>query len=232
MSRADGNKVELLEYPLFDTLMSGVGTSGLGPVTQLFASNTIGKPQFTNMQQASMIPSGGQFFVTSIRATSFFQSLADTEYTVAYGTIAAQTGSTSSVQRMLDCYNMLAYGAQVTLFVAQKPQIVVPWYYLPSGGGTYGFTTAPGRTIASNGVPAKDSVARFTSPVEVASLQAFTVQVNFYDFAKASVAGGFTGSGQSTTISSDLSPLQFLNQADGIKSALIVLGGATTRDIN
>lgn len=233
MARADGGKVELLEYPLFDTWFSGVGQSGIQQNTQMFAANNIGKPQYTNMQQASQIPSGGQFFVTSLRVAPFFQSLADSEYTVAYSTISAQTAPTSSNARMLDCYSALLYGSQATLIIAQKPQLIVPTFMLPAGGGPSGISTASGRSIVTNGLPSKDAIAKFVKPIEVSSLQAFTVQMSFYDWARNSTAGGFTAlGGGGGSITADFSPKDLINTADGIKECIVILGGATTRDIN
>ncbi len=231
MSRAPGGDVELTEYPLFDTLLNGVGISALSQSTQLFAGLTQGRPQYTNMQQGSQIPSGGIYLIRSLRGASFFQSLFDTEYTVAYGSIAAQTAPTSTTARMYDCYNQLAYGSQITFAIAQKPMIIIPWWWIPAGGGTFGSTNATGRTVVTNGMPSKEAVGGFTKPLKIDSLQAFTCTVQFYSFSKNSVAGGFTGSGQSTTFSADLSPLDFLNQADGAKYAAIFLGGVISRDI-
>jgi hypothetical protein len=87
--------------------------------------------------------------------------------------------------------------------------------------------------VVSHGVPSKDSVGRFIKPIMVSSLQAFNVGVTFNSFGQNSQAGTFAGVGAGgADITADLSPLQFINQFDGLKQAGVVLGGHITRDIN
>jgi len=225
------SEVQLTEYPLFDSLLNGVGESGLTAQTPLFSGGTLNKPQLTNMQQAAQIPGGGVFFITGMRAVAFFMSLADTEYTVAYGTIAANTFPTSSPARMLDLYNVLAYSAQVTLTIDQFPAMIVPWYMLPAGGGVSGQSTVQGRSIVSMGMPTKEAAGKFTKPLKIGALSAFQTQVNLYAFGKSSIAGGFTGIAQGGTLVADFDPISLINQADGIKLAQIVLPGFITRKL-
>lgn len=225
------SEVQLTEYPLFDSLLNGVGISSLTTQTPLFSGGTLNRPQLTNMQQASQIPGGGVFFITGLRAVEFFMSLADSEYQAAYGTFPAFSQCTSSPARMTDLYSVLAYSAQVTLNIDQFPAMIVPWYMLPAGGGINGFTTVSGRTLASNGVASKEAAGKFTKPLKIGALSAFNAQVNIYSFGRSSIAGGFTGSAQGGTIAQDFDPVLLINQADGIKLAQVVLPGFITRKL-
>ena len=231
MPRQNPGEVEVVEYPYFDHLLLGVGISGLAPQTYLFNNGqTIGKPQFSNMTSAGQLPSAGVLYINSLRGFANFLSLADTEYTVAYGSIAAVTQPTSSPARMLDCYDMLGYGVQVDLRIALKPYILIPWWALPAGAGSQGFTQVAGRSIVSQGVPSRQATAFFKEPVKVDTLQAFNAICQFYTFGKAALAGQFTGSAQGGALSGDLDPQLFLNQADGRKVAGLIIGGISSRD--
>lgn len=227
----EGAKVQLTEYPLFDSLLNGVGESALTSPTPLFAGGTTNKPQLTNMQQAAQIPSGGLFFITGMRAPTFMMSLADTEYTVAYGTIVANTFATSTPARMLDVQNILMYSAQVTLTIAQFPAMIVPWLMLPAGGGNSGVTTVSGRSVVSAGLPSKEAAGKFTKPLKIPALNSFQASVSIYSFGKASVAGGFFSTQQGGTTAADFSALDLINQADGIKFAQVILSGFITRPL-
>lgn len=231
MPRKPDGEVELVEYPYFDHLLLGVGISQLSSQTFLFNNGqTIGKPQFSNMQMAGQIPSGGVLYINSIRGFANFQSLADSEYTSAYGTITAVTQPTSSPARMLDCYDMLGYGVQVDFRIAQKPYILVPWWALPAGSGNTGFTTVSGRSVITQGTPSRTSTAFFKEPVKVATLQSFNAICQFYAFGQTALAGAFTGSAQGGTLSGPLDPQLFINQADGRKIAGLIVGGISSRD--
>ncbi len=232
MARFDGPEVELTEYPLFDTWFSGVGISNIDTNKQLFLSSQVGTPKFTNMQQAGVIPSGGVFLISSLRTSTYFLSLASTEFTVAYGGIAAVTQPTSSPARMLMAHSILAYSTQVTLTIAQKPMIVVPWWYLPAGGGLSGQSSINGQAVVSQGLPTRDAVYDFVRPVVVGTLQAFSVTVQMSSFGKTSVAGNFTGSAQGGTLSADFDPAAYINAADGLKQGAVYAGGWISRDIN
>jgi hypothetical protein len=233
MARADPTKVEFIDYPLSDSLLFGYGISGLATQTILFAGNNQGSPNLTNMEQAAVVPSGGIYEMAGLRCFSFFQALADTEYTVAYGTLPALAALvTSDSARAQDCYQMLGNNAQVTFSIASKPMFTVPWWWLPAGGGTCGFGINAGRFFAANGVPGREAAGRFVKPLYVSSLQVFKANVQFYAIARASKAGAFTGNGQGGALTADLSPCDFINQFDGIKIAQAYMCGAMTRDIS
>lgn len=229
--RREDGQVEIVEYPYFDHLLLGVGISGLTNETHLYRNaQVIGKPQFTNMEQAGSFPDGGVGKLTSLRAFANFMDLSSTEYTVAYGTIAAVTQPTSSATRMLDCYDMLNYGFQVELKISSKTYLILPWWMFPSGAGSYGFTTVSGRSIVTSSVPSRQAVAYFKEEVVVDTLQSWEAIVRSYPFDQSAIAGAFTGSAQGGTITGDLDPVLFLNQADGRKIAGLCVGCIKSRD--
>ena len=229
MARLAGGKVQLIEYPLWDTPFSGVGQSALGVDTTLFSRT--GKPDLSNMQQANVIPSGGVFLISSLRFATEFRSLASTEDTVAYDTIAAQPNYTSSAARMLRLHALVGYGSIMTLKINDVPQIILPSWQFPAGGGPFGMTTVSGQAVMTNGLPSREAICRFVKPVETASLQVLTVLMHFNTFAKKGVAGEFTGDAEAGAISADFNPLEQFNVADGLKYGLVTLGGHISRDI-
>ncbi len=221
--------VNLTEYPLFDSWFFGVGESSLQANTPMFQGGTQNQPQFTNMQQSGQIPGGGVFYMTGVRCSIFTMSLADTEYTVAYGNISANTSPTSSPARMLDLIPLLIYATQVTVTIDDFPAMVVPLYMLPAAGGPSGFTTVSGRSIVTNGLAGKEAAGKFTKPLKVSALSAFRVSANINVFGKSSIAGAFLGIAQGGTLAADFSPLNQFNQADGLKAGQFVLPGFITR---
>ena len=236
MARPAGGKVQLIEYPLFDTPFAGVGSSAIGQLINLFGRSN--QPQFSNMQQGGQIPSGGVFLISSVRCSAFFKTLANTNYSVAYGAITAETSYGSDASRMADCYDWMAYGSQVTVYINQNPQIVMPWWQFPAGGGTHGSNVVNNGTSLNNGVPSREAICRFLKPLEVAPLQPFTAAVQFYSILRRSTAGDFTGNAYpvatpttATATTNDFSPLNQLNNADGAKVTLVTLGGHISRDI-
>lgn len=225
------SEVQLTEYPLFDSALDGIGISAISNPITLFAGNSGNKQQFTNMQQNAQIPGGGVFFVTGIRGIMFFMSLADTEYSVAYGSITANASCTSTPARMYDLYNLVAYSTQVTLTIDQFPAVIVPFVQLPAGGGISGQGMVSGRSALSAGLPSKEAAGKFQKPLKVGALSAFQVTLNMFSFGKTAQAGAFTGSGQTTTITNDLNVIDQVNQADGVKLLQILLPGYITRKL-
>jgi hypothetical protein len=232
MARPDEKKVELTEYPLRDTLLDGVGISNLDTKTILFQRGAaVGLPQYTNMTQVGSIPSGGVFFVTGVRAPCRFLSFGDSEFQgVAYGGLPLYTNSTSSAQRMLDQYFNLMYGAIVTVTIAEKPMIILPWWTMGAGGGEHGTTNLQGRGTYTNGVPGSHALARFVKPIKVSTFQSFGATVEFYAVTSNSPMGQFTGAGQGGALV-NYNPLNQLNAADGLKKAGLQFGGFISRDI-
>lgn len=228
--RDDSGDVELIEDPRFSKLLSGAGISNLGQETHLFTGG-IGQPQFTNMAQASQIPSGGVMLIASVRFQAWFESLASTEYTVAYGTIAAETHPTSSPARALMCYQALANGFQATLNINDKPYGVLPVWTFPAGGGISGYSQVSGSNVVTNGHPGKESIHRLVKPAKVSSLQAFKMIVKAYTFASntGSDAGKFAATAQGGAMT-DWNPLLHINQFDGVKDVTGLFGGHVSRD--
>jgi hypothetical protein len=233
--RFDGKEVNLTTYPLFDAMLNGAGTSALKEGINLFAQDTVGDPYLTNMSVQGQIPSGGVYLLDGMQGLAYFRSLADTEFATAYGSGSNQVPAfganvTATPARMLDCYSMLAYGCNLTLFIARVPQLIVPWYALPAAGGPFGQSTVQGASIVTNGMPQFGATWKLVEPLIISSLQNFKIVANFGEFSSDSKAGQFTGSGQVGAING-ISTLQFLNSADGIKVAGVKLSGSQTFDI-
>lgn len=235
--RFDGKEVNLIEYPLFDSAFNGVGISNQKTGVLLFAQNTQGDPGLSNMQLAGQIPSGGVYLLSGMQGVTYFRDLTGTEWATAYGSganqVPAYTTTTSSPTRMLDCHSMMAYGAQVTFNIARVPLVVLPWYSIPAAGGVFGQTNIQGASVVSNGMPEFGATMKFVEPAVISSLQNFNAKLDWYEFSANSKAGNFTGYGQGSTSTqlSGLSPLAFINSADGVKFVGLKMRGFQSFDI-
>lgn len=177
------------------------------------------------MPAASALPADSTYIMKAIRCLLYFQSLADQEFTVAFGALPAIANSLGSQSRAADLYSLVAYGGYFTLVVGQKPMINGPLWYIPAGGGISGFTTSNAKNVLQNGVASQEAILKLAKDVQVPARQNFTIQTNFFPFT---VRGLGAGGG---TINAAPSPLDALNAFDGIKLVQLHVDGIWTRDV-
>lgn len=209
---------ERVHQPFYDTALRGIGITTLQNQFQLFGSANIGQPDRTNLQVPGQLASDATYVCKAVRCLMYFQSLADQVFNTAFGTLSAITTSTGTNARAEDCYMMAAYGAYFTLAVGNKPMLNGPLWYIPAGGGIAGFTTENSRHALQNGVPSQEAILKLAKDIHVPARQNFSCVLNFFPFA-------VQGAGQGGAISTAVSPLDFLNQFDGLKLLQIQIDG-------
>lgn len=219
---------ERVHQPFYDHLVRGQGVTAIANQFQLFGSANIGNPALTNMQQAAQFPSDNTVIVKAIRCAMYFQATADDEFNVAFGALPAITNTLADNARALDLYQQMAYGGYFTFTVGNKPMINAPLWYIPAGGGISGWSSATGnggRNVVNNGLASHEAILKLAKDIQVVARQNISVTVNFFPFP---VLGLGAGGG---TIPAAVSPLDELNQFDGIKSLSIHIDGILTRDV-
>jgi hypothetical protein len=223
MARLDGVR-ERLHQPFYDTLVRGIGISTVGNSSALFGSANIGDLAKTNLDQAGQLASDQTYIIKTLRCSMHFQGLDDTEFG-AFGSLPdLQAGAAGSNSRAADLYGLMAYGAFFNLTVGSKPMFSAPLWYVPAGGGPSGFTTENSRNVITNGVASDEAVMHLGKEIHVPARQNFKVTVEFFPFVRL-------GAGQTATYAADLSPLDYLNQFDGIKNIQFFVDGIQTRDV-
>lgn len=223
MARLDGVR-ERRHQPFFDSLVRGIGISGVGNLTQLFGNANVGNRALTNLQVAGVLASDQTYIIKVLRSVLWFQSLADSEFG-AFGPLAdlqAQAQGTNS--RAEDLYMLMAYGAYFQLNVGDKPMFTAPLWYVPAGGGPAGFTTENARHVITNGVASHEAVLKLGKDIHVPARQNFNVAIEFFPFVRV-------GAGQNGAYPADLDVLAYLNQFDGAKLIQFYVDGVQTRDV-
>jgi len=117
-------------------------------------------------------------------------------------------GNSALLQYRL-CENQL----YMSLVMGTKPQFAAPCWYLPQGGGTWGYDSAT--PLACNGVPQTDSILKFGKAIPMPSRQNFYVEATLYDLGATSLRTNYLNS--STTV--------------GRREIKVVLDGLHTRDV-
>lgn len=223
MARLDGIR-EKTHNPIYDSVVRGIGISTVQNGASLFGNTNVGQKQFSNMKAAAQLPSDQTFIIKVLRGVAAFQSLADDEF-AAFGQLTAlNTNVTGTNARAEDLYTLVAYGAYFTLTVGEKPMFTAPFWYAPAGGGPAGFTTENARHIITNGVASHQSILRLGKDIHMPARQNFQVTIDWFPFARL-------GDGQGGAIGADLSPLDYLNQFDGLKVMQFFVDGLITRDV-
>ena len=87
-----------------------------------------------------------------------------------------------------------------------------------------GFTTENSRQELNNGVPSHEAILKLGKDIHVPARQNFNVSVEFFPFVRQ-------GNAQGGAIAADLSPLDYLNQFDGLKIVQFFVDGIQTRDV-
>lgn len=215
---------ERQHQPIYDSLVRGIGQSSVTNLKQLFGNANVGDRDLTNLAVAGQLASDQTFVVKALRCALYFQSINDTEFSAYGGITAVSTNATSSNSRAEDLYKLMAYGAYVNFVVGEKTQFFAPLWYFPAGGGIAGATTENSRHVLSNGTPTQEAIMLLAKDVHVPARQNFSVTIEFFPFK-------VLGEGQGGTISTSLSPLDYLNEFDGAKLVQVILDGVRTRDV-
>lgn len=226
MPRLDGVR-ERRHQPFYDTLVRGIGISTVGNQTQLFGNGNVGQRSLTNLQVAGVLASDQTYIIKVLRCSMYFQGLADSDFG-AFGSLAnLQVAAAGTNSRAQDLYSLMAYGAYFKLTVGDKPMFSAPLWYVPAGGGPSGQSTENSRHAITNGVASTEAIMRLGKEIHVPARQNFNVEIEFFPFTRL-------GTGQAAgtpAYAADLSPLDYLNQFDGIKLIQFFVDGIQTRDV-
>lgn len=161
------NVRERRHQPFYDTLIRTTGnpTTPLSSATNLFGNSNVGQIALTNLQVAGQLASDQTYVILALRAYLFFNG---TNARANYVNVASQL--------------------YWTLVVGEKPQFSAPCWYLPAGGGIWGFdsTTA----VFANGEPSQEAILKLARPVVVPVRQNFAVQAQFFSVGSVSALDG------------------------------------------
>ena len=225
MPRLDGVR-EKRHQPFFDTLVRGIGISTVNNLTQLFGNANVGQRALTNLQVAGVLASDQTYLLKVIRCNMYFQGLNDAGFGLFGNLPDLQVAAAGQNFRAEDLYQLLCYGTYFQLNVGDKPMFFAPIWYAPAGGGPSGFTTEQARHIITNGVSSHEAILLMGKDIHVPARQNFNVTMEFFPFPRL-------GNGQAVPgpFAADLSPLDYLNQFDGVKLIQMVVDGVQTRDV-
>jgi hypothetical protein len=144
---------EEIHQPRYDTLVRTNAVSTLEQSTTLFGNANVGQIALTNMKAAGVLPSDNSYSILAMRVYESFEE----------PTLYAE------VDRQL-FFN---------LNIAEKTQLQGHAWYLPAGGGVYGFDGG-GVAALTNGVPAHTSILKIARPITLPPRQNFQVDMTFH----------------------------------------------------
>ena len=154
MPRLEGVKEEI-HQPKYDTLVRTNAVSTVESSSTLFANGiNVGKIELTNMKAAGQLPSNQSYSILAMR-----------EY-LSFGTASLYAEVDRGLFFKLDC--------------GEKAQLQGHGWYLPAGGGVFGFDGGGVATI-TNGVPSHESILRVAKPITLPPQQDFQVEMLFKD---------------------------------------------------
>lgn len=92
-------------------------------------------------------------------------------------------------------YQQVSSQLYFTLNIGDKPQFQAPIWYVPAGGGVFGFDSVT--SVFNNGWPSADSIMKLARPIVVPVRQNFNVNMEFFavgatDVLTALINGGAT----------------------------------------
>jgi hypothetical protein len=148
---------ERRHQPFWDTLIRTTGNPGtaIGASTRLFGNANVGNLAMTNLQVAGQLASDQTYVILSLRAWLYFDG---TNARAHYQHITSQL--------------------YFTLNVGDKPMFQAPIWYVPSGGGVFGYdATTP---IYNLGEPTQESILKLARPIVVPVRQNFNVNLEFF----------------------------------------------------
>lgn len=223
MPKLDGVR-ERQHQPIYDTLVRGIGQSNVQNLQSLFGNANVGNRALTNLQTPGVLASDQTYVVKAIRCAMEFKALDDAGF-ASFGDLPAlDTNAQATQTRAQDLYELMAYGAYFQFVAGDKPQFFAPLWYIPAGGGISGSTTVNDRAALNNGVPSQEAIMLLAKDIHVPARQNISVTVEFFPFV-------VLGSAQGGALAGSLSPLDYLNEFDGLKLIQIHLDGIRTRDV-
>lgn len=148
---------EKQHQPLWDTLVrtTGTMTTNITSPTKLFGNANVGTLSMTNLNVAGQLASNQTFIILSLRCWLYFNG---TNRRANYLRVASQMF--------------------VTLTLGDKPQFQAPAWYLPAGGGVWGFDS--GTSTFNMGVPSQDAILKLARPIVIPAQQNISVELAFY----------------------------------------------------
>lgn len=183
------NIKERQHQPMWDVLLRTYGATdpSLQTRTSLFGSTNLGSLARTNMTVAGQLASDQTYVILAMRCYMYFDG---TNRRAAYNQTSSQL--------------------YFTLTLSEKPQFQCPAWYLPQGGGVWGFDS--GTSIFTNGVPDQNSILKLAKPIVVPVRQNIVVIAEFFQLGSLSAITILSTSRDS----SDQSVIMFM--IDGIRT--------------
>ena len=208
MPRLQGVK-QRRHQPFYDTLFrlygspvaaNGFPTSNLGASTVIFGNASVGQLQLTNLQVPGQLASDQTFAILALRNYLFFDG---TNRRVLYLGVSSQL--------------------YWTLQLGDKPQFQCPSWYLPAGGGIFGydstaFTAYTAGSIFSNGEPSQEAILKLARPILVPVRQAIQVRADFFKVGAYDALNGTSPSINSAAVNDQM-------------VCIYMIDGVQTRDV-
>lgn len=156
MPRLQGYR-ERVHQPIYDTLVRTMGdpTPAIQNSARLFGNAVVGDLGRTNMTAAGQLASDQTFVALALRVWLYFD-----------GTNARTN------------YQGVASQLYWTLVVGQKPMFQVPCWYLPAGGGIWGFDGA--NPTFNLGTPEQGALLKLARPIIIPVRQNFYAQADWF----------------------------------------------------
>ena len=160
--------------------------------TRLFGNANVGNVGLTNLQVAGQLASDQTYVILALRCYLYFNGV---NRRILYLGVASQL--------------------YFTLTVGDKPQFQCPAWYLPAGGGVYGFDS--GTSVFNNGDPSQEAILKLARPIMVPVRQNFSVTAEFFTTGSHDIRNGATS----------------LNSGDATDEKIIsfMIDGLQTRDV-
>ena len=148
---------ERRHQPFWDSLVRTTGNpaTAIAASTRLFGNANVGNLALTNLQVAGQLASDQTYVILSLRCWLYFEG---TNARASYQHITSQL--------------------YFTLNVGDKPMFTAPIWYVPAGGGVFGFdATTP---IYNLGEPTQEAILKLARPIVVPVRQNFNVNMEFF----------------------------------------------------
>lgn len=193
MPRLHGVK-ERRHQPFWDTLIRTMGNPSpvIANSTRLFGNANVGNLALTNLQTAGQFASDQTYVILALRCWLYFNG---TNRRILYLGMASQL--------------------YFTLTVGDKPQFQCPAWYVPAGGGIFGFDS--GTSIFNNGVPTQEAILKLARPIMIPVRQNLSVTAEFFTTGTADYRNGATSLNTGAT--------------DDEKIVMFLIDGLQTRDV-
>ena len=150
---------ERLHQPFWDSLIRTTGAlvapATIGASTRLFGNANVGTLALTNLQVAGQLASDQTYVILSLRCWLFFD------------------GTNSR-----ELYQQVTSQLYFTLNLGDKFLFQAPIWYVPSGGGVFGFDSTD--AIFNLGWPSQDAILKLARPIVLPVRQNFNVNMEFF----------------------------------------------------